>query len=71
MSAFERGGMARDTPAVIVSSSTTSEERVVETSLGTAAADAAKHGIGSPAIVIVGGIAGMRQQLVAQLVRGP
>jgi uroporphyrin-III C-methyltransferase len=71
MSAFERGGMARDTSAVLISSSTTSEERVVETSLGAAAADALAQGIGSPAIVIVGGIAGMRQQLLTHLVRGP
>jgi uroporphyrin-III C-methyltransferase len=71
MSAFERGGMARDTPAVLISSSSTPEERVVETSVGTAANDAAAHGIGSPAIVIVGGIAGMRQQLLAHLVRKP
>jgi uroporphyrin-III C-methyltransferase len=71
MSAFERGGMARDTSAVLICSSTTPEEHVVETSVGAAAADAAAHGIGSPAIVIVGGVAGMRQQLLAHLVRGP
>jgi uroporphyrin-III C-methyltransferase len=71
MSAFERGGMDRDTPAVLISSSTTPEERVVETSVGMAAKDAVEQGIGSPAIVIVGGIAGMRQQLLAHLVRGP
>lgn len=68
MSAFQRGGMAHDTPAVIISSSTTSEERVVETRLGTAAADAARQGVGAPAIVIVGAIAAMRQQLLANMV---
>jgi uroporphyrin-III C-methyltransferase len=68
MSAFERGGLAHDTPAVIISSSTTSEERVIETHLGTAAADAAKHGITAPAIVIVGAVAAMRQQLLANMV---
>jgi uroporphyrin-III C-methyltransferase len=71
MSAFERGGMARDTPAVLISSSATSEERIIETSLGAAAKDAAEQGIGSPAIVIVGGIAAMRPQLLSHLVRGP
>jgi uroporphyrin-III C-methyltransferase len=70
MSAFERGGLAHDTPAVIISSSTTSEERVIETHLGTAAADAAKHGITAPAIVIVGAVAAMRQQLLANMVGG-
>ena len=68
MSAFERGGMAHDTPAVVISSSTTPKERVIETTLGTAAADAAREDIGSPAIVIVGAIASMRQQLLANMV---
>jgi uroporphyrin-III C-methyltransferase len=71
MSAFERGGMAHDTPAVVISSSTTPEERVIETTLGTAVADAAREGIGSPAIVIVGAIASMRQQLLANMVGRP
>jgi uroporphyrin-III C-methyltransferase len=67
MSAFERGGMAHDTPAVVISSSTTSEERIIETSLGMAAADAARQGIGAPAVVIVGAIAAIRQQLLANM----
>jgi uroporphyrin-III C-methyltransferase len=71
MSAFERGGMAHDTPAVVISSSTTSEERIIETSLGTAAVDAERQGIGAPAIVIVGAIASMRQQLLANMVGRP
>jgi uroporphyrin-III C-methyltransferase len=68
MSAFQRGGMAHDTPAVIISCSTTPEERIIETHLGTAAADAAMQGISAPAIVIVGAIAAMRQQLLANMV---
>jgi uroporphyrin-III C-methyltransferase len=68
MSAFERGGMAADTPAVIISSSTTSEERIIETHLGTAAADAAAEGVSAPAIVIVGAIAAIRKQLLANMV---
>jgi uroporphyrin-III C-methyltransferase len=71
MSAFERGGMAHDTPAVVISASSTPEERVIETTLGKAVADAAREGIGSPAIVIVGAIASMRQQLVANMVGRP
>jgi uroporphyrin-III C-methyltransferase len=70
MSAFERGGMAHDTPAVIISASSTSEERIIETHLSTAAEDAAKQGITAPAIVIVGAIAAMRQQLLANMI-GP
>jgi uroporphyrin-III C-methyltransferase len=68
MSAFERGGMAPDTPAVIISSSTTADERIIETRLGTAAADAARRGISAPAIVMVGANAAMRQQLLANMV---
>jgi len=71
MSAFERGGMAHDTPAVVISASSTPEERVIETTLGKAVADAAREGIGSPAIVIVGAIASMRQQLVANMAGRP
>ena len=71
MSAFERGGMAHDTPAVVISASTTPEERVIETTLGMAVADAERESIGSPAIVIVGAIASMRQQLLANMVRRP
>jgi uroporphyrin-III C-methyltransferase len=63
--------MAHDTPAVVISSSTTSEERIIETSLGTAAVDAERQGIGAPAIVIVGAIASMRQQLLANMVGRP
>jgi uroporphyrin-III C-methyltransferase len=68
MSAFQRGGMAPDTPAVIISSSTTAEERIIETSLAMAAADAATQGVSAPAIAIVGAIAAMRQQLLANMV---
>jgi uroporphyrin-III C-methyltransferase len=71
MRAFERGGMAADTPAVIISASSTSEETILETRLSTAAADAAKHGVTAPAIVIVGPVAAMRQQLLANLVGWP
>jgi uroporphyrin-III C-methyltransferase len=63
--------MAHDTPAVVISASTTSEERIIETTLGSAAADAAKQEIGAPAIVIVGAIASMRRQLLANMVRRP
>ena len=71
MSAFERGGMAPDTPAVVISSRRHRSERIIETQLGTAAADAAMQGVGAPAIVIVGAIAAMRQQLLANMVGWP
>jgi uroporphyrin-III C-methyltransferase len=68
MGAFQRGGMADDTPAVIISSATTAEQRIIETHLGTAARDAATQGIDAPAVVIVGANAAVRQQLVANMV---
>ena len=68
MAAFARGGLAPDTPAAIISSSSMPQERVIETTSARAAAEAAKQEVGSPAIVIVGAIAAVRQQLVANMV---
>jgi uroporphyrin-III C-methyltransferase len=66
--ALLKGGLAADTPAAIVQSATTDNERVVESTLATLAADAHAQGIGSPAIVVIGAIAGLRRQLLAGLV---
>jgi uroporphyrin-III C-methyltransferase len=68
MGALQRGGMPDDTPAVIISSATTAEQRIVETHVGTAVRDAAAQGIGAPAVVIVGANAAVRRQLVANMV---
>ena len=66
--ALEQGGLSPDTPAALLQSATTGEERVVESRLGTLVADAAANGIESPAIVVIGTIVGLRQQLLASLV---
>jgi len=66
--ALQKGGLAADTPAAILQSATTEDERVVESTLSKLAADARAQGIGSPAIVVIGAIAGLRQQLLAGLV---
>jgi len=66
--ALQRGGLAGGTPAAIVQSATTDDERVVESTLATLVADAHAHGIGSPAIVVIGAIAGLRKELLAGLV---
>ena len=66
--ALEQGGLAADTPAALIQSATTGEERVVDSSLGSLAADAERHGIGSPSIVVIGAIAGLRRQLLSSLV---
>ena len=66
--ALQKGGLAADTPAAILQSATTDDERVVESTLAKLVADARAQGIGSPAIVVIGTIAGLRQQLLAGLV---
>jgi uroporphyrin-III C-methyltransferase len=66
--ALEQGGLSPDTPAALIQSATTGEERVVESRLGSLAADAVRQGIGSPAIVVIGAIAGLRRQLLSSLV---
>ncbi|MDP2333121.1 MAG: uroporphyrin-III methyltransferase, partial [Reyranella sp.] len=66
--ALARGGMASDTPAAIIQGASTAEERVVESSLATLADDARREGIGAPAIVVIGKIAGLRQGLLSSMV---
>ena len=66
--ALEQGGLSPDTPAALLQSATTGEEKVVESKLGTLVADAAANGIESPAIVVIGTIVGLRQHLLSGLV---
>ena len=66
--ALEQGGLAANTPAALIHGATTAEEKVVDSSLGSLATDAARHGIGSPCIVVIGAIAALRKQLLASLV---
>lgn len=51
------GGRDPDEAVAIVSHATSSAQRVLETRLGDAAADAAAAGIQAPAIVVIGGVA--------------
>ncbi|MBX9946506.1 MAG: uroporphyrinogen-III C-methyltransferase [Reyranella sp.] len=66
--ALARGGMAADTPAAIIQGASTTEERVIESSLARLADDAEREGIGAPAIVVIGRIAGLRQGLLPSMV---
>jgi uroporphyrin-III C-methyltransferase len=66
--ALMKGGLAPETPAALVQSATTENERVVESALGTLAADAEAQGIGSPAIVVIGAVAGLRRQMLSGLI---
>jgi uroporphyrin-III C-methyltransferase len=67
--AFVRAGMAPDTPVTILSSATFAGERILETGLAAAAEDAKAHGVSAPAIIVVGAIAGLRQELNPAMVR--
>jgi len=64
---LQRGGLAADTPAALIQSATTDEEKVLDSTLGTLSADALKTGIGSPAIVVIGAIAGLRHRLLPMM----
>ena len=66
--ALARGGLSADTPAALIQSATTGAERVVESTLGTLAADASRECIGSPSIVVIGAIAGLRKELLSSMV---
>jgi uroporphyrin-III C-methyltransferase len=65
--AFMRGGMAPDTPVAIIGSATFPAERVLQSELHRAAADAEANNVGAPAIVVVGRIAALRSELLASL----
>jgi uroporphyrin-III C-methyltransferase len=66
--ALQEGGLPPDTSAALIQSATTEDERVVESTLGTLAADAERSGIGSPSIVVIGATAGLRRHLLGSLV---
>lgn len=57
------GGRAPSEPVAIVSNATTSAQTVLETTLGSAAADAQAQSIPPPAIVVVGDVVGLRAGL--------
>ncbi len=62
------GGLAPETPVAIVAEATTPRQRVLETTLATARADADRNGFTSPAIIAVGSIVALRQRLAEGLI---
>jgi uroporphyrin-III C-methyltransferase len=66
--ALMKGGLAAETPAALLQSATTDDERCIESTLGRLVEDGRAHGIGSPAIVVIGATAGLRQQVLSGLV---
>lgn len=61
--ALQRAGRAADEPVAIVSKATTEQQRVVETTLARAAADAEAAAIEPPAMVVVGPVVRLRAGL--------
>jgi uroporphyrin-III C-methyltransferase len=61
------GGLSRQTPALIVHAATTDAEAVAEAALGDLPRLAAERAIQSPAIVVVGAIAGFRSEVLGHL----
>jgi uroporphyrin-III C-methyltransferase len=56
-------GRATDEPVAVIAKATTSEQTVLETTLGACAADVAKSGIEPPAMVVVGQVVRLRAAL--------
>lgn len=56
-------GLPAETPAVAIQWATTAAQKTVSATLATLADDSAREGIGAPAIIVVGELAGMRESL--------
>jgi uroporphyrin-III C-methyltransferase len=63
--ALMAGGLAAATPAAVIASATTPAERVLVADLGTIAARVAAEGMPSPALIVVGEIVRLREELLA------
>lgn len=63
--ALIEGGLRPDTPAAVIVSATLPEERVLVSTLSRIAADAEDAALDPPAIVAIGGIVTVREQLLA------
>ena len=68
--ALMRGGLRPTTPAAVVAGATTGAERVLVADLGSIAERAAEEGIGPPAVIVVGAIVGLREELVGLVSAG-
>jgi uroporphyrin-III C-methyltransferase len=64
------GGLSLGTPAAVIAAATTTSQRVLVSTLRDVAADAAADGIEAPAIVVVGDIVKVRDELDAAAANG-
>jgi uroporphyrin-III C-methyltransferase len=63
VTALRDGGLAPETPAALIENATLPQERTVVATLGTLAEAAARENIVSPALIVVGGIVALREEL--------
>jgi uroporphyrin-III C-methyltransferase len=61
--ALAEGGLSADTPAAVIASATTGQQRVVVATLATLSDEAAQQGIEAPALIVIGHIVSMREKL--------
>ena len=63
--ALMAGGLAPATPAAVIASATTPEERVLVGDLGSISERVAAEGMRAPALIVVGEIVALRAELIA------
>lgn len=63
------GGLSPDTPAAVVMSATTTEEKTLVATLGTVEAEVRRQNFSAPALIVVGGIVSMREVLAQGNIR--
>ncbi|HRO11555.1 uroporphyrinogen-III C-methyltransferase [Amaricoccus sp.] len=63
--ALVEGGLPAATPAAVIASATCPDERILVADLGSIAARAAEEGIRPPAVIVVGAIVALRDELLA------
>lgn len=60
-------GLPADRPCAVIESAYTNEQRTMRTSLGELAQDIRRHGVRNPAVIVVGDVVAVADQLHAQL----
>jgi uroporphyrinogen III methyltransferase / synthase len=60
---LQAGGLAPETPAAVIQSATTAEQRQLVTTVGRIALESEHAGFGAPAIVVIGEVAGLADKL--------
>jgi uroporphyrin-III C-methyltransferase len=61
--ALAEGGLPADTPAAVIASATTGQQRIVVATLATLSDEVVREGIEAPALIVIGHIVSMRERL--------